>query len=105
MSLPMSQRKKYLQEHWKPGADNYCFYCGQKIPRKFRSIDHLMPISRGGTHDEDNLVLCCRQCNNAKSDMMLAEFVEFVASHGGIVDVKQRYGNGSQSRYRDFVLE
>lgn len=43
--------------------DNYiCHYCGEKA----NSVDHIVPVSRGGTDDEDNLVSCCRSCNSRK---------------------------------------
>jgi hypothetical protein len=30
------------------------------------SVDHIVPLSRGGTSDPDNLALCCQGCNNKK---------------------------------------
>lgn len=32
------------------------------------SIDHIVPRSKGGSHDEDNLQTLCRRCNSAKSN-------------------------------------
>jgi len=31
-------------------------------------IDHFIPLARGGTSEESNLVFCCDPCNKAKSD-------------------------------------
>lgn len=42
-----------------------CRYCGSE--NGFR-IDHVMPISRGGTHALTNLVACCPSCNSSKRD-------------------------------------
>jgi len=51
--------------------DKYeCVYCGDK---KKLTIDHLMPQSRGGSNDQDNLVLACRHCNSTKHDKMPKE--------------------------------
>lgn len=60
---------------------NRCFYCtrpfGHKLSRKIeRTIDHLMPLSRGGTHHIWNLVLSCSKCNNAKSDRTWFEYFQ-----------------------------
>jgi 5-methylcytosine-specific restriction endonuclease McrA len=33
------------------------------------SIDHVKPLSKGGTNAIDNLIICCRQCNKAKGDL------------------------------------
>ncbi len=38
-------------------------------------IDHKEPLSRGGSDTLDNMVLCCRPCNDAKADMSYAEFM------------------------------
>ncbi len=41
-----------------------CQYCGDKIPSlTYAHIDHRRPVSRGGSNDEDNLVLACPECN------------------------------------------
>ncbi|MBX6423587.1 HNH endonuclease [Thermosulfurimonas sp. F29] len=50
--------------------DNYtCQYCGKSVrnPRD-RTIDHVIPRSRGGKTVWTNVVLCCRKCNLKKGD-------------------------------------
>lgn len=43
-----------------------CQYCGtSEAPL---TIDHVVPLSRGGTHDWTNLVACCVACNNQKGN-------------------------------------
>ncbi len=42
-----------------------CRYCGSS---KRLSIDHVLPRSRGGSHDPDNLVTACSSCNSRKND-------------------------------------
>jgi len=44
--------------------DHSCQYCGGPAD----SIDHVLPRSRGGGHDWENLVAACRRCNLAKRD-------------------------------------
>jgi len=52
--------------------DRYsCHYCGA---RPVNVVDHLRPVSRGGTDDEANLIAACPGCNSAKGDMTAAEF-------------------------------
>ena len=48
-----------------------CIYCGS-----IDSIeaDHVIPISRGGTHSIGNLVPACQKCNRSKSDKYLVEW-------------------------------
>ena len=42
-----------------------CVYCGHT---KYLTLDHLMPVSRGGNNDENNLATACRPCNSKKRD-------------------------------------
>lgn len=45
--------------------DNYtCFYCGQEA----NTADHIIPISKGGISNEDNMIACCHRCNSGKRD-------------------------------------
>ncbi|MDP1819298.1 MAG: HNH endonuclease [Acidimicrobiales bacterium] len=46
-----------------------CQYCGGAA----ESIDHVIPRSRGGRHEWDNVVAACRPCNVRKRDRLLAE--------------------------------
>lgn len=93
-----SRRIKLYKKLWISGGENHCFYCNDIIPRKRRSLDHLIPKSMGGTWDIENIVLCCWECNHAKADMTLAEFVDFVAENGGIIAVRDKFGHSSHSR-------
>jgi 5-methylcytosine-specific restriction endonuclease McrA len=48
-----------------------CFVCGSK---ENQSIDHIVPISRGGTHSIGNLMTLCRTCNASKHARFLVEW-------------------------------
>lgn len=50
-----------------------CPYCGGKLERP--EIDHIIPISGGGTNSEDNLIVVCMKCNRQKSSKPLAQFL------------------------------
>lgn len=45
-----------------------CQYCGRR-PRR-PTVDHVVPLSLGGTNDETNLVVACKRCNCIKCDRM-----------------------------------
>lgn len=54
-------------------AQGKCHYCSQPVkprltPSDPRGFDHVMPRSKGGKHTVSNLVLCCRNCNERRSD-------------------------------------
>jgi hypothetical protein len=44
-----------------------CRYCGKTPPNVLLVVDHIIPISKGGTNDSDNLATSCEQCNQGKS--------------------------------------
>jgi 5-methylcytosine-specific restriction endonuclease McrA len=43
-----------------------CHYCGRRVGIKKLTMDHVIPLSRGGRSTKGNLVPCCKQCNIAK---------------------------------------
>lgn len=52
--------------------DHRCAYCqGQGA----MEIEHMVPLSRGGRHDKDNIVPACRSCNRRKYDRTIFEFL------------------------------
>jgi hypothetical protein len=61
--LTASQKERVVRR-----AKRCCEYCLSQArfsPDPF-SIEHIVPRSRGGTDDDDNLVLACQGCNNRK---------------------------------------
>lgn len=50
-----------------------CQYCGQKSPDVLLEVDHIEPVSKGGTNDLLNLVTSCKTCNAGKSDRRLSD--------------------------------
>ena len=45
-----------------------CFYCDEILDIHDASIDHVIPQSKGGSDDMDNLVVCCKYANRAFGD-------------------------------------
>ena len=43
-----------------------CQICGQRCSVKEASLDHILPISRGGTHEKRNVQLAHKRCNSIK---------------------------------------
>lgn len=63
------QRKKICETLIEIYGDR-CFYCTRQFgPTRRRTLDHLVPLARGGTNLISNLVLSCAKCNQAKGDM------------------------------------
>lgn len=45
-----------------------CYYCGTSLHQSQSTIEHILPSSKGGTNELENLVLACSRCNGTKSD-------------------------------------
>lgn len=43
-----------------------CHYCGRKFAAKELTMDHVVPLARGGTSTPGNIVPACRECNRDK---------------------------------------
>lgn len=50
-----------------------CQYCGQSAPEVLLVIDHIVPVSKGGTSDIFNLITACQDCNSGKSNIPLSD--------------------------------
>jgi len=54
--------------------DHKCVYCHEPLTLKNRTIDHIIPVSKGGSvTNYDNVVACCRKCNHIKGDKLISE--------------------------------
>lgn len=57
-------RELRASQWWKrKRATGICHHCGQKFPPKELTMDHLIPIIRGGKSTRGNLVPACKKCN------------------------------------------
>lgn len=77
-------------------SKNKCFYCGISLiemeENNSYSIDHLIPIKKGGGNELGNLVLSCRKCNSKKGTMTYQQFSK-------IEKIK------STPKYKKYILE
>jgi hypothetical protein len=48
-----------------------CQYCNASPPNVTLEVDHIVPISKGGTNQEENLITACFDCNRGKSNREL----------------------------------
>lgn len=50
-----------------------CQYCGQQAPDIVLHVDHIKPVSKGGTNSTLNLITSCRDCNGGKSNKEISD--------------------------------
>ena len=52
-----------------------CHYCGKKFSPDELTMDHVVPVARGGKSTQGNIVPCCKECNNRKKYLTPAEIL------------------------------
>ena len=57
----------------------YCKYCNLDLTINNYHIDHIIPLSKGGLHDFDNLQLICVRCNLSKNNKTEEEFILYLS--------------------------
>ena len=64
-------------------APGICYYCGKKVPPAELTMDHKIPLTRGGRSEKINLVPACKECNNRKKYLLPTEWEEYMAGLKG----------------------
>lgn len=67
-------KEQVSKEEWKEilvKFDNSCAYCGSQFEL---TKDHVLPISKGGKHEVNNLIPACHSCNSSKNDTLLDDW-------------------------------
>ena len=57
-----------------------CYYCGQVVGYARLTMDHVIPLARGGKSEKFNLVPCCKECNTKKRRFLPSEWKEYMDS-------------------------
>jgi len=76
----LGQKRKIINELTKVYGLR-CWYCGVRFEEENLSIciDHIIPISKGGSNDISNLALSCKFCNSHKFYHPLEDFLNYLA--------------------------
>ncbi len=77
-----AKARKLRKTRWwqQKTAPEICYFCNQKVGFKNLTMDHIVPLSRGGRSTKDNLVPCCKPCNNRKKNALPIEWEEYMKS-------------------------
>ena len=55
-----------------------CYFCGTKVSPGELTMDHIVPLIRGGKSSKGNVVPACKDCNNRKKHMLPLEWAEYM---------------------------
>lgn len=55
--------------------DGLCVYCGKDMSLESSTIDHLIPLAKGGTWAKANLVLSHKACNTLKGTVIIPKHI------------------------------
>lgn len=60
--------KSFTRKHILERDNGECCYCGKELSLNKMTYDHVLPKSRGGQTNWNNIVSCCLRCNSKKND-------------------------------------
>lgn len=71
VKLPRDRHRRKITRRAVFARDDWtCQYCGT---RTGLTVDHVIPRSKGGSSEWDNIVACCAPCNRRKGDRLPAQ--------------------------------
>jgi 5-methylcytosine-specific restriction endonuclease McrA len=73
-----AQRLRKSQWWHRKCAGGICYFCGKKMSPKDLTMEHVVPIIRGGKSSKGNLVPACKECNNRKKYLLPLEWEEYL---------------------------
>lgn len=70
----LAEQKEFSTKDWKSLIERYegcCAYCGCS---GVMTMDHVVPLTRGGRHSVGNIVPACHSCNSSKNNRFIVEW-------------------------------
>ena len=59
-------------------AKGVCHYCQRPTPARELTMDHVVPLVRGGRTTKGNVVPACKDCNNRKKSLLPMEWESYI---------------------------
>jgi len=63
-------------------ATGICHYCGARVAPQELTLDHVVPLVRGGQSTRGNCVPACKECNSRKQSLLPVEWAEYLQRLG-----------------------
>jgi 5-methylcytosine-specific restriction enzyme A len=55
-----------------------CHYCRERTAPRDLTMDHIVPLVRGGRSTKGNVVACCKACNTKKQNLLPIEWAAYL---------------------------
>lgn len=78
-----------------------CAICGRYVPFMDFTVDHIIPISKGGTNNMNNLQCACKTCNLIKQDILPDDLMDKLSEI--IIYQTKRTGNDKLRRKMNYI--
>jgi hypothetical protein len=105
IEMTLHSQRKSNSSHWKRirlmvlNRDNYtCQWCGAYG----NTADHILPVSKGGSDELENLVCACKKCNYSRQDKLISQMgAGFFDSHSTAMSSRGLISPKNESRSHD----
>ena len=67
-------------------AGGVCAYCGREVGPRALTMDHIVPLGRGGRSVRGNVVAACKPCNTKKRSLVPVEWAAYLRSLSAVSD-------------------
>src|SRR5262245_23744624 len=65
-------------------AAGVCAYCRRSVGHRRLTMDHVLPLGRGGRSTRGNVVPACKDCNTRKQSLVPVEWDEYLRTLGAV---------------------
>lgn len=78
ISRERGRARELRQSQWWKNrlGEGTCHYCHRRFAPRDLTMDHLVPVVRGGRSVKSNVVPCCGECNASKQSLLPVEWEE-----------------------------
>ena len=75
---------------WIDAQSPVCSYCAIELSSDQIQLDHVIPLSKGGSHTIDNFAISCKSCNCSKGNKTLEEFIIYKELHLKLIEASDK---------------
>ena len=76
IALEKKKARKLRHSTWwkRKCSQGRCYYCAKSCAPQALTMDHIVPLSKGGHSTKINIATACKECNNAKKSYLPTEW-------------------------------